>query len=309
VTSLLERIAQRLPGVRRLDAALRSRYTGSRRPERFPRGHYNSPLPGYDEVERRADSLFATDVDDVPGIDLRAEAQLALLREVEGQVADFDWPAAKREGVRYYRENPWFEIGDALSLYLMLRRSAPRRVVEVGSGFSSALMLDVNERFLEGAVHFTFVEPYPERLHTLLGDADRERCRIHEVPVQEVPLSTFEALESGDVLFIDSSHVSRIGSDVNHLFFEVLPRLAPGVLVEVHDVLWPFEYPKKWVLGGSAWNEAYLVRAFLQYNERFEIVLFNSYLAHRQRAALEAFAPEVLASPGGSLWLRVKPSG
>jgi predicted O-methyltransferase YrrM len=306
VSSLLARIARRLPGARGLDAALRRRYTGSTRPERFPRGHYNSPLPGYDEVERRAEELFATDVDGIAGIDLRAEAQLALLRDCAPYVADFDWPSAKREGVRYYRENPWFEIGDALSLYLLLRHSAPRRVVEVGSGFSSALMLDVSERFLDGAVHFTFVEPYPERLHALLGDADRERSRIHEAPVQEVPLSVFDALEAGDVLFIDSSHVSRIGSDVNHLFFEVLPRLAPGVLVEVHDVLWPFEYPKKWILGGSAWNEAYLVRAFLQYNDRFEIVLFNSYLAHRQRAALEALAPEALASPGGSLWLRRK---
>jgi predicted O-methyltransferase YrrM len=308
VGSLLSRIA-RLPGARRLDAALRRHYTGSARAERFPRGHYNSPLPGYDEVERRAEALFATDVDALPGIDLRVEAQLALLRDVADHVADFDWPAAPSPDHRYYRENPWFEIGDALALYLMLRRSAPRRVVEVGSGFSSALMLDVNERFLDGSVHFTFIEPYPERLHALLRDADRERCRIHEAPVQEVPVSVFDALEARDVLFIDSSHVSRIGSDVNHLFFEVLPRLAPGVLVEVHDVLWPFEYPRKWVLAGSAWNEAYLVRAFLQYNDRFEIVWFNSYLAHRQRAALEALAPEVLASPGGSLWLRSRPAG
>jgi predicted O-methyltransferase YrrM len=306
VASLLERIARRLPGARRLDAALRTRYTGSSRPEPFPRGHYNSPLPGYDEVERRSDVLFATDVDDLPGIDLRAGAQLELLRRCAPQVAEFDWPATRREGLRYYRENPWFEIGDALSLYLMLRHSAPRRVIEVGSGFSSALMLDVNERFLEGAVRFTFVEPYPERLHALLSDADRQRSRIYEAPVQEVPSSIFEALEAGDLLFIDSSHVSRIGSDVNHLLFEVLPRLAPGVIVEVHDVLWPFEYPKKWILRGSAWNEAYLVRAFLQYNDRFEIVLFNSYLAHRQRAALEELAPQALASPGGSLWLRKK---
>jgi predicted O-methyltransferase YrrM len=306
VASLLSRIAKRLPGAGRLDAALRAHYTGSARPEAFPRGHYNSPLPDLGEVERRADLLFATDVGGVPGVDLRAQAQLELLGQFARYAGEFDWPAQAGEGFRYHRENPWFEIGDALSLYFVLRHFTPRRVVEVGSGFSSALMLDVNDRFLDGAVRFTFVEPFPERLHSLLRDTDRERVRIHETAVQEVPLEAFEALEAGDVLFVDSSHVSRIGSDVNRLVFDVLPRLASGVLVHVHDVLWPFEYPKKWVMRGCAWNEAYLLRAFLQYNDRFEIALFNSYLAQRHRAALEAVAPDFLESPGGSLWMRAR---
>ena len=90
---------------------------------------------------------------------------------------------------------------------------------------------------------------------------------------------------------------------MNYLLFQVLPRLRPGVVVHVHDVMWPFEYPREWVLEGRAWNEAYLVRAFLQYNDVFDILLFNSYVGHRERAFLSERMPRFLENTGGSLWL------
>jgi len=105
-------------------------------------------------------------------------------------------------------------------------------------------------------------------------------------------------------LFVDSSHVSKIGSDVNRIVFDILPILKPGVLVHFHDVLWPFEYPLQWIMEGKAWNEAYLLRAFLQYNSHFEIVLLNSFVGNVFKEFMEANMPTFLKEPGGSLWLR-----
>ena len=95
-----------------------------------------------------------------------------------------------------------------------------------------------------------------------------------------------------------------MGSDVNYLFFEILPVLEPGVIVHVHDVLWPFEYPRTWVLEGRAWNEAYLLRAFLQYNSTFEVMLFNAWIGQAARDLAAELMPEFLVNPGGSFWMR-----
>jgi len=186
-----------------------------------------------------------------------------------------------------------------------LRHLRPERVIEVGSGFTSALMLDTRDRFLDYRPQFTFVEPYSARLEMLLGQRDREDSRVIRRMVQDVPLEVFQSLAAGDVLFVDSSHVSKVASDLNHLVFEVLPALSPGVVVHFHDVYWPFEYPRRWIMSFRwSWNEAYLLRAFLQYNDCFEIMLFNSYAEHKFPELLQARMPRLLREPGASLWLR-----
>jgi hypothetical protein len=124
-----------------------------------------------------------------------------------------------------------------------------------------------------------------------------------EACVQKMPVTLFSELQANDILFIDSSHVAKLGSDVNYLIFQVLPRLQPGVLVHIHDIMWPFEYSREWVMEGRAWNEVYLMRAFLQYNRAFDILLFNSFLGHRYRDLLGGLMPTFLANSGGSLWL------
>jgi hypothetical protein len=122
--------------------------------------------------------------------------------------------------------------------------------------------------------------------------------------VQEVPLEVFDALRDGDVLFIDSSHVSKIGSDVNHLFFRVLPRLAPGVRVHVHDVAGNLDYPREWLDEGRAWNEQYLLRAFLMYNRAFAVEFFTGWLFNRRHAFLREHLPLCAEGGGGQIWLR-----
>ncbi len=109
-----------------------------------------------------------------------------------------------------------------------------------------------------------------------------------------MPLSVFQSLNSGDVLFVDSTHVTKLGSDVNRIFFEILPALASGVIVHFHDIFYPFEYPRAWVREGRGWNETYLLRAFLEYNEAYEVLLWAHMLGIEGR----------LAQPAGSIWLR-----
>lgn len=266
----------------------------------FPAGHFYSPIPAWNEVARDADRIFAP-TRELPGIDLRANAQRELLDELARFYSDL--PYGKLEGLRYTFDNPNFGHGDAIVLYSMIRHLRPRRVVEVGSGYSSAALVDTNQLFFDGTIDCTFIDPAPQLLESLLRPGDR--VRILPSRVQDAPEETFAALEANDILFIDSSHVLKTGSDVHYLLFEVLPRLGSGVVVHFHDIFYPFEYPQSWVCNlRLAWNEIYAVHAFLQFNSEFEIVFFNSYLASTQEERIRAAMPLALVNSGGSLWIR-----
>jgi hypothetical protein len=270
-----------------------------------PPGHYYSPIPDFDDVRARAESIFARDVD-TAGVDLNAEGQLALLQEFARFHADLPWHAAPRSGLRYYYGNDFFSYGDAIVLSSFMRHVRPRRIIEIGSGFSSCVMLDTNEHFLGGAVALTFVEPHEgDRLFGLLTDAEKRRVDVRPCRFQDLPLDEISSLSPGDVLFVDSSHVSKVGSDVNWLFFRVIPLLSPGVLVHLHDIFYPFEYPREWILEeGRAWNEAYLLRAFLMYNRAVRVEYWCDFVATFHRDRLAAHLPLSLKNTGGSIWLR-----
>lgn len=213
-----------------------------------------------------------------------------------------------QDGYRYYFVNKYFIHADATTLYCMMRHFRPKQIIEAGSGFSSAVMLDTNERFLNQSVKFTFIEPYPERLYSLLTPADRLKTTIFEKTLQDIPVEYFEQLEENDILFIDSTHVSKTGSDVNYFLFEIFPRLRPGVIIHVHDVFYPFEYPKAWVIDGNGrfgWNEAYILRAFLMYQDKFEILFHNDFLQTFHADWLTQNMPTYATrGRGSSIWLR-----
>jgi hypothetical protein len=187
-------------------------------------------------------------------------------------------------------------------LNALLRSYEPRRIIEIGSGWSSAAMLDTFEG--RDLPQLTFVEPFPERLLSLLREEDLPRVAIRKEHAQDLPTTFFDALGPGDVLFIDSTHVAKLGSDVNFLLFDVLPRLATGVLVHLHDMFFPFEYPLKWLEEGRGWNEAYLVRAFLEFNESYAVLLWPDLLRARAPEVLRNEFPLLVPDEGGSLWLK-----
>ena len=278
--------------------------TGRRARLRFPPGHFYSPIPSLDDLRQREAAIFRVWPRELPGIDLQVEGQLALLEAFRPYYDEIPFPERETEGFRYYFENTFYSYSDAIFLYCMIRHFRPRRIVEVGSGFSSAVTLDTNERFFEGRIECTFIDPEPGPLRKLLKPGDEGRVRVLADIVQTVPLSTFDGLGDGDILFIDSSHVSKTGSDLNHLVFNVLPRLGRGVLVHFHDVYYPLEYPREIVYEGFAWNEAYLLRAFLQYNSAFRIEFFNTYLETFHRDQIYKAMPLCARNPGGSIWIR-----
>jgi len=277
----------------------------------FPPGHFYSPVPDLADIRERAKSIFDRSTVTLNSINLNEQKQCDLADEFSKLHEQMKFPDQKLAEYRYFFDNPYFSYGDGVILYSMLRHFQPKRVVEIGSGFSSAEMLDVNDRFLNKQVHFTFIEPYPERLLGLLSETDKMIATIEAMPVQRVKLDVFPILEENDILFVDSSHVAKTGSDVLHILFNIVPLLKKGVLVHFHDILWPFEYPEDWIEEGRAWNEAYFLKAFLQYNSKFEILFFNSYMALHHAGEMASKLPRMLTSPSlpetqgnTSLWLR-----
>lgn len=200
---------------------------------------------------------------------------------------------------RYYHDNGWFPMLDALVLFSIISLHKPARYLEVGSGFSTAVVLDTLDQ-TGGNTQVSLVEPNLSRLRSLLRPGDDQRLKIHECQVQQMPLQVFDELEAGDVLFIDSSHVAKVGSDVSFLFLRVFPRLKAGVWVQVHDIFYPESYPLEWVREGRAWNESLFLRAFLVGTSDFEVRAFNAMA----RRVFPQLLPQSNPSGGCSFWMQ-----
>jgi hypothetical protein len=270
------------------------------RPLAFALGDFYSPIYDLREVLKRyRDPAALPYPPTVAGIDLSLARQVKLWDDWRPLLAKSQVPFADGR----YKPSNHYGIGDAIIYACMLRWLRPSRIIEVGSGSSSALALDVRDYF-KLSMHMTFIEPYPKLLNSLLKPEDHESVDILPSGVQEVPRERFDDLRSGDLLFIDSTHIVKTGSDVLFELFEVLPRLKPGVVVHFHDCYYPFEYPRAWVEKNFGWNELYAIRAFLTDNDRWEILFFNDFFAKFERDRIERDAPEVLRNPGGGLWLR-----
>ena len=216
----------------------------------------------------------------------------------------FDYPEHTTDGASYYLQNSQFGHADARALFALLRLWQPRRMIEVGSGYSTLLATDINRRFLANALQLTAIEPFPRGF--LYGLQGLQSLRIERV--QDTPAHVFAALESGDVLFIDSSHVLKTGSDLVHLLTHVLPRLASGVHVHFHDLFLPDDYPPQWVIDENrSWNEQYAVQAILASNSRYRVVYGTQYaltrLSRVSHVAFGSLAGQAYA--GGSFWIDV----
>jgi predicted O-methyltransferase YrrM len=300
---ILKRIAVMLPGIGRL-LTERDRLRSELYELGHPPGHYYSPIPSRLEVEERFATLQDRDIV-IPGVDLNIAEQERWLQRVADYYSEQAFLRTKTDGHRYYFENRMFLESDALFLFGLMRAIQPCRIVEIGSGFSSAVMLDTAQRHFDVSPQFTFIDPNPERLQKLLLNGDGSSADVIARRVQEVATKPWESLEDGDILFIDSSHVSKCGSDVNFLFSEVMPSLADGVYVHVHDISYPFEYPRSWFTERRwAWNEAYLLRAFLQFNTCFKIVAWVPFINRTMSKFVADKMPLCQNDPGGSFWMQ-----
>jgi hypothetical protein len=268
----------------------------------FEPGGYYSPIPSMNEITKHNFSITLSE--SLPGIDLNGKEQLNLLDSFETFYKELPFTDKKSDGFRYYYENGFYSYSDAIFLYCMIRHLKPQRIIEVGSGFSSSVTLDTNEQFMSNSINCIFIEPYPQRLEALLKSNDNEKVVIHKKRLQEIPLELFEELHKNDILFIDSTHVAKFNSDVNYIIHKILPVLAHGVHIHFHDIFYPFEYPQEWLLQGRAWNEQYILRAFLEFNKEFEIVMFNTYLESMYEVQIKNRFPLLYKNTGGSIWLK-----
>jgi predicted O-methyltransferase YrrM len=274
-----------------------------------PHGHFYSPIVDVDDLRARTSELWPSPPDPGIGVDYRDAAHRDFLNgQFAALVGDYDYPDTdptpdKPNDTTFFTFNGQFEWMDARVLFVMLRAIAPKRIIEVGSGFSTLLMADVNRRYLNSRTSITCIEPFPR---PFLANAERGLGTLVQQKVQDVPLAMFETLEAGDILFVDSSHVSKTGSDVNYIVFEVLPRLRPGVIVHFHDIFLPAEYPQEWVLNEKrSWNEQYVIHALLMYSSAFRVRFGNAYafFFHRDLIAQAIGVPDHLVWGGASLWL------
>lgn len=267
----------------------------------FPiRDHYYEPLFNPRHLHRPLGKPRP-----LPGIDLNVSSQLQLL-ECFDYADELDRLPRHQAGARFYYANPNLPPADSEFLYCAVRYFRPARVLEIGSGFSTLMMLEAIERNRSEdpsyACRLTCVEPYEmpwlDRLPGL--EVLRERVELLDPGI-------LRSLGANDILFIDSSHVVRPQGDVVHLFLELLPHLARGVLVHVHDIFTPHDYPPAWIVDEvRLWNEQYLLEAFLTCNDRFRILAALNLLARRHPERLAAKFPVFREQGGGnpgSLWL------
>ena len=272
----------------------------------FSPGHFHSPVVDPSTVVKYHARSQAQGVDDLNGIRLSSAQMINFWERNLTFIRSTPFTNERDAARRFYYGGP-FPWADAITLRAMIGEHRPRRVIEIGSGFSTACMLDTADECGLKDFSIICIEPDPTRLQSLLRADDYKRVQIIKSPVQDVPLDLFDKLEGGDFLFIDSTHVLKTGSDVHYELFGIMPRLKDGVIIQVHDCHFPFEYPKGWVFDlNYSWNEAYALRAFLMYNMRFSVLFWGSYLASAFRSRIKNEYPDFLRNTGGSIWLTVE---
>jgi hypothetical protein len=267
--------------------------------------HFYFPIPDTRDMDRRRVWDHRTSL---AGIHWNREGQLAFLTAIGRFSGECSWPRLEESSPGEYGwDAPTFGYSSAMFAHSIVRHIKPRRVIEVGCGWSTRVLSAAMRRNRENdGVEGTLlgIDPYPpEGLALEPGEGQLERR-----PVQEIAVDRFEEMKSGDVLFIDSSHVLNTGSDVAYLYLEVLPRIAPGVVIHVHDIQIPYEYPREYAVRQRwFWTEQYLLQSFLQFNEQFEILLAGHWICRDEPEAVQEAFPGYdpsVHSPTGSFWMR-----
>ena len=273
---------------------------------------YDQPIPDVADLVHR--DVFAAR-SEMPGVAFSGDLQAALLAALGSEFGhECRWasgPSGDWAAGDFFTENGRFGFGCAASTHCVIRRFKPMLVIEIGSGKSTGIIGEaLSANLSEGGVQgrHRVIDPAPS--------AGLTRSRNYPVDVTKsrvelVDRSEFDALKAGDILFIDSGHTVRIGGDVNFLFLEVIPRLAPGVLVHVHDIPLPWDYPSAYATREGLrifWTESYLLQAFLAFNSAFEVLLAMSYLMTEERAVFQSafphYDPMAHVSVSGSFWMR-----
>ena len=268
--------------------------------------HFYEPIPD----TRMLDDSIWENHSKLIGIDINERSQLDLLScfktAFKNEYAQF--PMEKTDmSKEYYVQNGMFGAVDGEILYCMIRYFKPRRIIEIGSGYSTLLVvkaLSTNDKDNKNyAYDYMVIDPFP---NSNIKEGLPYLSLLKSIPAQKIPFSEYEKLDENDMLLIDSSHVAKIGSDVKYLLLEVFPRLKKGVIISFHDIFLPAEYRKQWILKEHIfWNEQYLLQAFLAFNNNFKILWAGSYMHLNHPDKLEAAFPSYDPQPRwpGGFWI------
>jgi hypothetical protein len=266
-------------------------------------GHFYSPFSSRQDIEEHiARRERQPSSRELPAIGIDDRIQLETLESLKPFYPLAPFQSKPADSLLYRADNPHYSYTDSIILFCMLNHLRPRRLIEIGSGFSTCAILDTNRLSLNSQTEIVSIEPNPKLLKSLVAKSN-DRLTVVESKLQDTDIRIFDRLEPGDVLFVDSTHVSKTGSDVNYIFFEILPRLKTGVVIQIHDIYAGFEYPDAWLREGRSWNEAYVLRAFLEYNERFRVLLFISYMQNAYESWFREHMPDTLRHKGGCFWM------
>ncbi len=263
--------------------------------------HYYEPLPDFQNISAAA----ATTARVSSAIDFDLDGQRRLVRRLGDSYRTELEAIAQANAFDF--TNEYFAGFDAAMYFALIRDLRPARVIEIGSGMSTRIAAHALERNRSDGHQgeLICIEPYPQPRLT----RDMPLVTLITEPVERVPLSTFDALQANDILFIDSSHAVRFGGDVCREFLEILPRLKPGVWIHVHDIFFPHDYPAGWLMEKRlAFNEQYLLEAFLAFNHAFSVRAVNYWLGLEFRDDAETLAPPAVWPRGplgcGSFWMQ-----
>ena len=261
-----------------------------------PPGHYYSPIPSGKEFEEATEKLiFAKPV----GVDLNEDQQILLMNNFVEKYSEI---SERLEGPKraFSLGNSWFFGSDAITTAFMVSWIKPERVIEIGSGHSTALLHDLKVDSPAHPFELLSIDPNIERAQSLLPN-----FRFIQKRVQDLPIDFFGVLMKNDILFIDSSHVLKTSSDVLFLFSEVFPALNSGVYIHIHDIFYPFVYPDSWLKGRVGFNETYALRLILQ-STNFRIIYWNDYLEKTYSDIFKEKLPKCVNSnhPTGGIWIQ-----
>jgi hypothetical protein len=269
-------------------------------------GHFYSPIVNPKEAIEYVSGLADRAISDETYPHVDQSRMNDMFSKLASHFPSIKYLFSASNETRYKDSNSFFNLGDVYIYSAFISELKPKLIVEVGSGYSSACALDTADR-LKLSTKFVFIEPNPNRLYSLLSNDDRKRTNVFETAVQKLNLTLFDELGEGDILFLDTTHICKTGSDVNHELFYILPRLNPGVIVHFHDIFDTWEYPAVWIdAQNRSWNEIYVLRAFLMYNPKFEIVYFNDLMWKQHKPTVNRTLLGELQDPGSGLYLMKK---
>lgn len=251
--------------------------------ELFPPGHFYSVIPLIDNNYNNNDTKFID-------LDFNEESHTIILNEIKNYLENFDEEFGysdvinRQQNCKYTLMNGNFEWMDARLLYYFLKKNKPKKIIEIGSG-NSTLLIYNTKTIYNLDLEIICIEPYPSdyliNLHNL-GEITLINNKL-----ENIDLNIFKTLNENDILFIDSSHVVKLDSDVMFYFIKIFPLLNKNVLIHIHDIFFPYDYPLNWLKEGRFWNEQYFLYIFLQYNTKFKIKFCNSYSKYKYSTELK----------------------